>query len=82
MSEEKKKVKLKYAVPKTTGAAIDLLMKVRTARKVIQAKAELEKEQENEIERIIFERFGKSELEGARGKTAQASIKRSDLPTV
>jgi hypothetical protein len=78
---DEKKVKLKYPMPKTHGAAIDLLFKVRTARKVIQAKAEAEKEQENEIERIIMEKFGKSELEGARGKLAQCSIKRSDVPT-
>lgn len=79
--EAGKKVKLKYPVPKTIGGAIDLLNKVRVGRKLLQAKADAEKEQENEIERIIFDRFGKSELEGARGKLAQASIKRSDIPT-
>lgn len=79
--EARKKVKLKYPVPKTIGAAIDLLQKVRAERKKIQAKADDEKEQENEIERIIFDRFRKSDLEGARGKLAQASIKSSDVPT-
>lgn len=80
-TETKPKPKLKYKVPKTIGGAIDLLMEVRTGRKQLQQKADAEKEQENMIEELIFERFGKSDLEGARGKLAQASIKRSDVPT-
>lgn len=80
--EDKPKEKLRYAVPKTAGGAIDLLMKVRTARKAEQAKVESEKRQEDMIEERIFAMFGKSELEGGRGKTAQASIKRSDVPVI
>lgn len=79
---KKEKVKLKHKIPKTIGGAIDLLHGVRTARKALQAKAEAEKAQEDLIEATIFERFGKSELEGARGKLAQCSIKRSDVPTL
>jgi hypothetical protein len=81
-AEEKPKAKLKYKVPKQVGAAIDLLMKVRTERKKIQAQAEAEKAQEDMIEDAIFAMFDKGALEGARGKAAQASIKRSDVPTV
>ena len=82
MEEEKKpRVKLKYAVPKQAGGAIDLLYKVRTERKRLASLAEREKEQEALIENRIFELFKKSELEGGRGKMAQASIKRADVPT-
>lgn len=77
--EEKKPVKLAYKIPKTIGGAIDLMFKVRDARKALASKAEAEKQQEALIEAAIFERFGKSELEGARGKLAQASIKRTDV---
>lgn len=79
--EKKPKAKLKYAVPKQVGAAIDLLYKVRADRKALQAKMEAEKEQESLIEEKILEQFGKQDLEGAKGKRAQCSIKRSDVPT-
>lgn len=81
MSEEKVKAKLKYKIPKKSGEAIDLLFKVRTERKRLASLAEREKEQESMIEEKIFSMFNKSALEGARGKIAQASIKRSDVPT-
>jgi hypothetical protein len=80
-TEVKKKPKLKYKIPKQPGGAIDLLYKVRTERKRLASMAEREREQESMIEEKIFEMFKKSELEGGRGKTAQASIKRSDVPT-
>lgn len=79
--EKPPKAKLKYAVPKKVGAAIDLLYKVRKERKRLISLGEREKEQESMIEEKIFGMFKKSELEGGRGKTAQASIKRSDVPT-
>jgi len=75
-------VKLKYKVPKQIGAAVDLLYKVREARKLLDAKSGAEKAQETMIEDAIFNAFDKSDLEGARGKLAQASISRSDVPTV
>lgn len=80
--EKKPKEKLRYKVPKTIGGAIDLLNAVRTERKKLQGKAESEKRQEGMIEEKILAQFGKSDLEGARGKTAQCSIKRSDVPTI
>jgi hypothetical protein len=77
-----KKAKLKYKVPKAIGAAIDLLQRVRSERQALASKAESMKEQENLLESRIFEMFKKSELEGARGKLAQASISKSDVPTI
>lgn len=79
---EKPKAKLKYKVPKKVGAAVDLLFKVRAQRKKVQAVAEAEKDQEKMIEDAIFNLFKKDELEGARGKLAQASIKRSEVANV
>jgi hypothetical protein len=75
---EKQAPKLTYKVPKTIGGAIDLLFRVRGGRKELQALADTQKAQEGLIEGLIFERFGKSELEGARGAEAQCSIKRVD----
>lgn len=76
--EAKPAPKLRYKVPKTMGGAIDMLFKVREARKAAQTKVDAEKAQEGLIEFLIFERFGKSDLEGARGREAQCSIKRVD----
>lgn len=69
-------------VPKELGAAIDLLFKIREGRRKMQQEVDAVKAQENEIENIIFERFGKSDLEGARGKLAQCSIKRSEVANI
>lgn len=74
--------KLTYKVPKTIGGAIDLLYEVRGKRFEAQHAMEKEKTQESLIELLIFEKFGKSELEGAKGKAAQASISRKDVPTI
>lgn len=76
------KVKLKYQVPKTVGAAIDLLQKIRAERQAVATKTEDLKEQESLVEDRIFSMFRKSELEGARGKLAQASIGKSDVPNI
>jgi hypothetical protein len=76
------KAKLKYAVPKTIGPALDLLHKVREGRKALAAKAEAEKAQEALIEVRILEMFKKGDLEGAAGKQAKASIKRSPVPVI
>lgn len=80
--EGKPKAKLKYAVPKKVGAAIDLLYKVRAERKALQAKMEAEKAQETLIEEKILSMFGKQDLEGARGRAAQCSVSRKDSPTI
>lgn len=79
--QKKPKAKLRYKVPKQVGAAIDLLYAVRADRKALQARMEAEKEQEGLIEEKILAGFGKQDLEGAKGKKAQCSIKRSDVPT-
>lgn len=79
---EPKKEKLRHKVPRQVGAAIDLLHGVRVGRKALQARAESEKRQEEMIEEKIFEMFDKAELDGGAGRVAQASVSRSDVPTI
>lgn len=75
-------VKLKYKVPKTVGAAIDLLYKVRQDRRVLTKKADDEEKQEKLLQLAILAMFKKSDLEGGKGKVGQGNIVNSDVPTV
>jgi hypothetical protein len=69
-------------IPATPGLAVDLLDKMRDARKALGAKVEEMKRQEDALEAAIFDKFKKADLEGCRGKRAQASISRSEVPTL
>lgn len=69
-------------VPANIGAAIDMLDMLRDKRKAIEAQAAEVKRQEAAFEDAIFHKFKKGDLEGARGRSAQASISRSDVPTM
>lgn len=79
---EETKVKLKYKVPKKVGEAVDLLFKLRSERRALASKAEDARAQEYLMEQALLDKFKKDELEGARGKSALASIKRSDVPVI
>lgn len=68
-------------IPATPGLAVDLLDKMRDARKAVAERAAEMKRQEDALESAIFEKFKKADLEGCRGKRAQASISRSEVPT-
>lgn len=68
--------------PKVLGAAIDALDELRDSRKALQAKAERAKELESKFEEAIFSKFTKAELEGGRGKRAQASVTRREHATI
>lgn len=68
--------------PKTIGACIDQMYKLRQQRAEIERKAEKIKEQENELEKHILDTFTKTDLDGARGKLAVAGISQSTVPTV
>lgn len=80
-TKEKKPAKVPK-IPATPGAAIDLLSKTRDERKAVEAKVAALKADEEAIEVAIFDKFKKADLEGARGKKAQASISRSEVPTI
>lgn len=79
MSDKEKKVKLKYKVPKTVGAAIDLLQTIRAKRQALTTQAEAEKSQESLLHTTILNMFKKTELDGAKGKLATASIGKNDV---
>ena len=72
----------KLVIPAKAGAAIDALDALRDKRKAIEAAAAAVKTQETAFEDAIFDKFKKADLEGARGKRAQASIERLDIPTL
>lgn len=77
------KVKLiKIRVPATIGSAIDELDRLRDARRAYEALAEKEREREKALEEAIFAKFDKAQLEGARGKRAQATIARREHATI
>ena len=77
-SKSAKVVKL----PKTIGAALDLLFTTRERRRLLQRQAVDVTHEEAVIEEQIFKLFKKSQLEGARGRFAQASVSRVDVPTL
>lgn len=69
-------------IPKTLGACIDLMYKLKQERAAIEKTAEAVKEQENSLEKHLLETFAKTDLEGARGKLAVAGVNMSTVPTV
>jgi hypothetical protein len=72
----------KLIIPASVGAAIDALNTLRDKRKAIEATAAAVKAQETAFEDAIFKRFKNADLQGARGKQAQASISRQEIPTI
>lgn len=68
--------------PKTLGACIDALYKLRAQRLEIEKRAGEVKARETELEAHLIERCGKSELDGARGKVAVVAVSQSSVPTV
>lgn len=79
---ETKKPAVKVKVPASIGAAIDELDRLRDARRAFETLAEKEREREKALEDAIFAKFDKAQLEGARGKRAQATITRTEHPTI
>lgn len=68
--------------PKSVGACVDLLYQRRAERLAVQARVEELKADEADLERHIFNTFGKQELRGAKGSVASASIKEDNVPTI
>jgi len=65
----------KVVYPKTIGGCIDLLYKNRAERLELNAKIDALKSAEGALEAHIINSFAKTEIAGAKGKTATASIK-------
>ena len=72
--------------PKTLGECIDAAYKFREERLAKQKEYDEEiaflKEREEEIEQHILHTFDKSDIEGAKGTLASASVTRMTVPTV
>lgn len=69
-------------MPTTIGATIDLLFTLREQRRELEAKIKTIKEQEDAVDAHLMNNFEKAGLDGARGKLAQVSIKRSTVADV
>lgn len=74
--------KKKLAIPKTLGACIDLLYTTREKRLALESEAADVKSNETKIKDHLIATFGKSEMEGARGKVASVSIGSRLVPAV
>ena len=68
--------------PKSIGACIDQLYKLRQQRLEIEKSADEVKQEENALEKHILDSFSKTDLDGAKGKLATAGINRSTVPNV
>lgn len=72
--------------PKTLGACIDLAYEARAERleyqRSVEEKLAAMKKREDEIEEHILQSFDKSDIEGAKGSIATASVSRLVVPAV
>lgn len=60
--------------PSNLGTCIDLLYKLEQERATFEAKAKAIKSKESALEEHIIETFNKTDIDGARGKRAVASL--------
>jgi len=67
---------------RTPGSLVDLAFTLREQRKLIEARAELIKADEQKIIEHLIERCTKTELTKLAGKLAQASLSKTLMPTV
>jgi len=72
----------KLTFPKSIGASIDLLYTLRANRLAEEKQIEILKNQETALREHIMANFAKADLDGAKGKIATASIKRSTQATI
>lgn len=64
---------------KTPGSLVDLVFALREQRKLIEARAELIKEDEKRIEEHLIQRLTKQELRALSGKLAKCSLSETDI---
>lgn len=69
-------------MPKTIGETIDLLFQLREERRGYEAQIRSVKEKEDALEMHLMANFDKAGLDGAKGKSAVASIKRTTVADV
>lgn len=68
--------------PKTIGACIDSLYKLRQEKSVVAKKVDDISQKAKELEDHIITEFSKAKIDGAAGKLAKLSISRSTVPTI
>lgn len=65
-----------FKFPKTVGACVDALYKMRAKRLEAQKMVDLSKSQEEALKQHVLANFAEITVEGARGKLASANITR------
>jgi hypothetical protein len=68
--------------PKTLGACVDALYKMREKRLLAQRKVDASKEEETALRDHVLQAFGKDDVEGAKGSLAMCSITRNTVADV
>lgn len=72
----------KFKIPKALGACADLLYSMRAERHVLQRQVDDMKKNEQELKDYIIANLPKSKASGVSGKTANAQVKKTAVPTV
>lgn len=65
------------SIPKTLGACIDKLYRMRADRLALQKKVDAAKEQEKVLTEHLIQHLSKEKADGVKGKLAKASINRT-----
>lgn len=73
---------MKLTIPKTLGACVDKILALRDSRAKLEKQAEDIKSQETMLKEHVLNSFNKSDVEGAKGKAAVASIQRKTVARV
>jgi hypothetical protein len=69
-------------MPKTIGETIDMMFSLRESKRELEAKIKTLNETYDALEAHLTSNFDKAGLDGARGKFATASIKRTTVADV
>lgn len=69
-------------MPKTIGETIDLMFQLRESRRELEAQIKTLNEQYDALEAHLQANFDKAGLDGAKGKYATASVKRTTVADV
>lgn len=72
--------KVKTSIPAKIGDAIDMVYMMRVERMRLDGIAEEIRKAEYLVKEELLKRFGKQQLDGAKGKVGSASAKMRDIP--
>lgn len=72
----------KLKLPKTLGAAADMLYRMRTERLELQKQIDALQKNENELKDHIIDKLPKSNASGISGKVANVKVEKKPIPTV